>query len=47
MTHIMGKLTQIFILYKGYPDTPTLTESITVPYKYEFMRAMTQDIKEP
>ena len=34
------------MLYKGDPDTPTLTEAITVLYKYEFIKVMTQDIKE-
>ena len=46
MPQMMGRLSQMIKIYKGYPDTPTLTEGITVPYKNEFMQAITQDIKE-
>ena len=45
MPQIMGNLSQMLKLYKGDPDTPTLTESITGPYNSGFMQAMTQDIK--
>ena len=36
----------MFKLYKGDPDTPTFNESMTLPYKADFMQAMTQEIKE-
>ena len=45
MSQIMGKPSQIIKLSKEDPDTPTLTESITVTYKAEFMQVMTQEIK--
>ena len=46
MPKMMGKIYQMINLSEGYPDTPTLTESMTRPYKYSFIQAMTQDIKE-
>ena len=46
MHQMMRKLSQIIKLSKGYPDKPTLSESITLPYKDEFMQAITQEIKE-
>ena len=46
MSQIMGKLSQILIMYKGDPDTPILTEAMTGPYKDVFMQSMTQEIKE-
>ena len=46
MHQMMGKISQTINIFKGYPDTPTLTESITGPYKADFMQAMTQEIKE-
>ena len=33
-------------LSNGDPNTPTLTKSMTGPYKDEFMQAMNQEIKE-
>ena len=42
----MGKLSQILNVSKGDPDTPTLTESITGPYKAGFMQSMNQGINE-
>ena len=46
MSQIMGKLSQILIMYKGDPDTPILTEAMTGHYKTEFMKAMNQEINE-
>ena len=46
MPQIMGELSQMLNLYKEYPDILALTESMTWTYRYEFMKAMTQDIKE-
>ena len=46
MPQIMGKLSQIIKLSNGDPDTPTLTETMTGPYKDYFMQAMTHYIKE-
>ena len=46
MPQMMGKLSQMINMSKGYPDTPILTETMTGPYKSEFIQAMTQDIKE-
>ena len=45
MPQMMKKLSQIIKLSNGYPDTPTLTKSMTRPYKDDFIQAMTQDIK--
>ena len=45
MPQMIGKLSQMINLFKGDPDTLTLTEAIIVPYKAEFRQAMTQDIK--
>ena len=45
MPQIMGKLSQMFKMNKGYPDPPTLTEAITGPYKAEFLQSMTQEIR--
>ena len=41
MHQMIGEISQMFKLYKGDPDTPTFNESMTVPYKAEFMQAMT------
>ena len=45
MPQMIGKLSQMINLFKGDPDTLTLTEAIIVPYKAEFRQAITQDIK--
>ena len=42
----MGKISQILNLSKGDPDTPTLDEAVTGPYKAGFIQSITQDIKE-
>ena len=41
MPQMIGKLSQMLKFSKEDPDTPTLTESMTGPYKAEFMKAMT------
>ena len=46
MTQIMVKLSQMLNISKGDPDTPTLTEAMTLIYKSKFMHAMTKEIKE-
>ena len=46
MPQMMGKISQILNLSKGDPDTPTLDEEVTGPYKADFMQSITQDIKE-
>ena len=46
MPQMMGNFSQMLKLYKGDPDSPTLTESITWPYNAGFMQAMKQVIKE-
>ena len=46
MLQMMGKIFQIIKLSKGYPDTPNSNKTISVPYKVEFTKATTQDIKE-
>ena len=43
---MMGKIYQMIQLSKGDPDTSTLTEEITGPYKADFTQYMTQEIKE-
>ena len=43
---IITVYSQILKLSNGDPDTPTLTEAITGPYKAYFTQAMTQYIKE-
>ena len=41
----MGKISQIIKLFKEDHNIPTFTEEMTRPYRYEFMQAMTQEIK--
>ena len=45
MPQMMGKLSRIISLSKGYPNIPPLTEEMTGPYKSEFMQTMTHNIK--
>ena len=45
MPQMMGKLSRIISLSKGYPNIPPLTEEMTGPYKYEVMQTMTHNIK--
>ena len=42
---MMGKLSQMLNMYKGHPETSTLNEEITGPYKYKFMPSLTYEIK--
>ena len=44
MPEMIGKLYKMLKMFKWYRDTPTLDESITGPYKDEFIQAMTQYI---
>ena len=45
MLHMMGKISQMLNISKGYPYTPTLNKSVTGPYKADFMQDTNQEIK--
>ena len=46
MHQIIGTFSQMINKSNRNPDTPTSNEAMKVPYKADFMQAMTQDIKE-